>query len=275
MFRCIDDRWGWTLIVGLSVLPLIAVVALGGFLVINCAGALAQLSLHQFTTNTWSPALGHFGLLPLLLGTLAITLLSLVVAIPVGLNTAVYLTLFASPRVRAGAEAAVAVLGGLPSVVIGLWGMTWIVPLFGNSLASGSLVLAMMITPTFTLLATAALRQVPADVVETARSLGVGDGATARVVLRHARWGIVAVATLALSRALGEAVAISLVAGNVPSLPSLSGPIATLTTTMIVEFDAATGLHRSALYILALLVMMLIAGVSICGRSFDRRKVTQ
>jgi ABC-type phosphate transport system permease subunit len=61
----------------------------------------------------------------------------------------------------------------------------------------------------------------------------------------------------------------------VPSLPSLSGPIATLTTTMIVEFDAATGLHRSALYILALLVMMLIAGVSICGRSFDRRKVTQ
>jgi phosphate transport system permease protein len=272
MFRCINDRWGWTVVVGLGALPLIGVVALGGFLLINSAAALAELSWRQCMAGTWSPARGQFGLLPLILGTLATTALALVVAVPVGLSTAVYLTLFAGPKVRAAADAAVAVLGGLPSVVVGLWGMTWIVPLCGNSLASGSLVLALMIAPTFTLVAEAALRQVPADVVETTRALGVGDGPTALVVLRHARWGIVTAATLALSRALGEAVAISLVAGNVPAWPTLTGPVATLTTTLIIEFDGAAGLHRNALYLLALLVMMLIAAGSIAGRSAERKR---
>jgi len=193
-------------------------------------------------------------------------------ALPVGLAAALYLTLYAGPRVRAVADAMVAVLGSVPSVVLGLWGMTWIVPAVGNSLAAASLVLALMITPTFTLLASAALRQVPADLVEAVRALGVGEDVAAGVVVRHASWGIFGAANLAATRGLGEAVAVSMVAGNVGAFPTLGGPIATLTTTLIVEFDGATGLHRSTLHLGALLVMALIAAVSLAGRAMQRKR---
>lgn len=91
------------------------------------------------------------------------------------------------------------------------------------------------------------------------------------VVFQHARWGIFGAAILAAARGLGEAVAVSMVAGNVPTWPSLPGPIATLTTTLIVEFEGAAGLHRNALYLLACLVLVLIGGVSLIGRMMQRR----
>jgi phosphate transport system permease protein len=249
------------------------VAALAVYLVAGGAGALRQIPLGELASSTWLPLDERFGMLPLALGTLATTVLALAVAIPVGLAAALFLTLHAGPRLRAFADSAVALLGGLPSVVIGLWGLTWIVPLAGNSLASASLVLALAIVPTFTLLSGAALRQVPADLVEAVRALGVGDDVAAVVLLRHARWGVFAAATLAATRGLGEAVAVSMVAGNVGYLPSsLSRPVATLTTTLIVEFDGSTGLHRGALHLAALAVMALIAAVSLAGRAMQRKE---
>ncbi len=101
----------------------------------------------------------------------------------------------------------------------------------------------------------------------------MSDDVAAGVLVRHARWGVFAAATLAATRGLGEAVAVSMVAGNVARLPSsLGGPVATLTTTLIVEFDGATGLHRGALHLAALLVMALIAAVSLAGRAMQRKE---
>ncbi|RMH17778.1 MAG: ABC transporter permease subunit [Acidobacteria bacterium] len=271
MFRSADARLGWGLTAALGLLPPIAVVALGGFMLASALTALRQVPIAELASATWSPLAGRFGLLPLILGTATSTVLALLLAVPLGLAAALYLALYAGPRTRAAADAAVALLGGMPSVVIGLWGMTWIVPATGNSLAAAVLVLALMITPTFTLLAGAALRQVPASLVEAARALGLGEDVAAALVVRHARWGILGAATLAATRGLGEAVAVSMVAGNVGNLPSLLGPVATLTTTLIVEFDGATGVHRSALYLAAAVVMALIAAVSLAGRSLQRR----
>lgn len=267
-----DDVWGWAVTVLLGLLPALAVVALAGYLAYHSIEAVRTISIHELLSTTWLPSNRQFGLLPLLLATLATTLLALTVAIPVGLLTALYLTLHAGHRPRAVADAAIALLGAMPSVVIGLWGMTWILPRFGNSMASAVLVLALMVTPTFTLLAGAALRQVPAEHVETARALGVSEDIVALVVARHAAWGLVGAATLAATRGLGEAVAVSMVAGNVGRLPwHLSEGISTLTTTLILELDGATGLHRSALHLGTLVVMALISAVSLAGRAWQRK----
>lgn len=256
----------------LGLLPPLAVVALAGYLAYQSIAAVRAIPIHDLLSTTWLPLNRQFGLLPLLLATLVTTLLALSVAIPVGLLTALYLALYAGHRPRAVADSAVALLGSMPSVVIGLWGMTWVVPRFGNSLASAVLILAMMVAPTFTLLAGAALRQVPAEHVETARALGVSEDIVALVVARHAAWGLVGAATLAATRGLGEAVAVSMVAGNVGRLPwRLSEGISTLTTTLILELDGATGLHRSALHLGTLVVVALIAVVSLAGRAWQRK----
>ena len=276
MFRWPRDqhryRLYWWAIAAIGTLPIAAVLGLTAFLVISGGVSLRDLRIESFLATTWLPLDNRFGLWPLLLGTVVSTGLALLIAMPLGIATALYLTLHAPRRIRILIDSVVALLGSLPSVVVGLWGMTWVVPLAGNTLTSAILVLALMITPTFTLLAGTAIRLVPADLVETSRALGVSEDVPAGVVLRHAVWGVLGAAILAATRGLGEAVAVSMVAGNVGLLPALDGPISTLATTLIVELDGATGQHRSALYACALLVMIIAAAVSLAGRALQERR---
>jgi phosphate transport system permease protein len=271
MFRWNKTRWFWAGAFGFGVLPVLAIFALAIFLFWNASGAAAQIGLRQLASTEWLPQQGRFGVARLLTGTLAVTALSLCMAVPLALSAAGYLSLYAGRKVRAAASAAIGLLGGIPSVVLGLWAMTWIVPVFGNSWISASLVLALMIAPTITLLSGAALRLVPADLLEASRALGVGETIVSRVAFHHARWGILGAVVLGTSRALGEAVAVSMVAGNVVSWPSLTRPIATLTTTLIVELDSAAGPHRDALYLLACIVLLAISALSVFGRAAQRR----
>lgn len=271
MFRWNKTRWCWAGAMGLGLVPILAIFALAIFLFWNAAGASAQIGLRELAATGWSPQQGRYGVVLLLAGTLAVTALALCLAVPVALCAAGYLALSAGGKVRAAANAAIGLLGGIPSVVIGLWAMTWVVPVFGNSWISASMALALMIVPTITLLSGAALRLVPADLLEASRALGMSEGIVARVAFHHARWGILGAVVLGTSRALGEAVAVSMVAGNVVSWPSLTRPIATLTTTLIVELDAAAGLHRDALYLLACLVLLAISALSILGRAAQRK----
>jgi phosphate transport system permease protein len=271
MFRWNKARWGWATAMGLGLVPILAILALAIFLFWNAAGASVQIGLRELATTEWSPQQGRYGVALLLAGTLAVTALALCLTIPVALCAAGYLALSAGGKVRAAANAASGLLGGIPSVVIGLWAMTWVVPVFGNSWISASVALALMIVPTITLLSGAALRLVPADLLEASRALGMSEGIVARVAFHHARWGILGAVVLGTSRALGEAVAVSMVAGNVVSWPSLTRPIATLTTTLIVELDGAAGLHRNALYLLACIVLLAISALSIFGRAAQRK----
>ena len=271
MFRRNKTRWFWAGAMGLGLVPILAIFALAIFLFWNAAGPSVQIGLPSLAATEWSPQQGRYGVALLLAGTLAVTALALCLAVPVALFAAGYLALGAGGKGRAAANAAIGLLGGIPSVVIGLWAMTWIVPLFGNSWISASVVLALMIVPTITLLSGAALRLVPADLLEASRALGMSEGIVARVAFHHARWGILGAVILGTSRALGEAVAVSMVAGNVASWPSLTRPIATLTTTLIVELDGAAGLHRDALYLLACIVLLAISALSVFGRAAQRK----
>lgn len=271
MFRWNKERWCWAGAVGLGLPPIVAIAALLVFLCWNGASALGGVSLRELAGTGWSPQHGGRGVSLLLTGTLAVTALALALAVPVALAAASYLALYAGRSVRVVAGAAIGLLGGMPSVVIGLWGMTWIVPHFGNSWLSASIILALMIVPTITLLSCAALRLVPAELLETSRALGVSEAIATRVAFHHARWGILSAVVLGTSRALGEAVAVSMVAGNVVSWPALTRPIATLTTTLIVELDGASGLHRDTLYLLACLALLFIGALSLAGRAAQRK----
>jgi len=166
-------------------------------------------------------------------------------------------------------EAVLGILAGTPSVVFGLFGTYWVLPLLGSLVGGGStgsllaagIVLAMMIVPSFAVFALAALRQVPDGLLRDGAALGLSRAAVIRgLALRAARPGLIAAATLALARALGEALAVEMVAGNVPNLPySLLQPVRTLTATLVQEFEYARGVHADALHLVALTVVALAA----------------
>lgn len=266
-----NDRHYWKITAVCGGFPVIAVIFLMMFLLFQGSEALGPMFSPAIFSDPWLPFEGQLGIMPLLVGTLATTLGALLLSLPIGMGVAYHLALYSNYRQRRLVDTAVAILAGLPSVIIGLWGMTWLLPIFGNSFASATLVLTLMILPTFTLLAGAAIRQVPRELVETLRSLGVPEVTVIGTMMRHAAGSLGSAAVLAAGRGLGEAVALSMVAGNVPVFPKLQGPVSTLTTTLITEYDGSVGQHRAALFLLALGVVALIALTSIAARAARAR----
>jgi phosphate transport system permease protein len=225
-------------------------------------------------STRWFPAEGSFGLVPLVLGSLTVALGGLVIALPLGVGTAVTLHYYLRGRTQQLAEAALGVLGGIPSVVFGLFGTFWLVPRIGASLLAGMCVLAAMLTPTLALLTLAALRQLPTGLIPDGLRLGISrETVILRLALRAAGPGIFGAAVLALSRGLGEALAVEMVCGNVPGLPtSLTSPIRTLTTTLVQEFEYAQPIHNQGLHLVALTIVLIAALTSAAALRLRERK---
>ena len=222
----------------------------------------------------WSPSAGSYGLVPLVLGSLSVALGGLLVALPFGIGTAVALHFYLRGRLLGVLEVTLGVLGGIPSVVFGLFGTFWLVPRLGASLLTGVCVLAAMLIPTLALLALAAFRQLPEGLVPDGLRLGLSrETVILRLALRAARPALFGAAVLALSRGLGEALAIEMVCGNVPGLPtSLTAPIRTLTTTLVQEFEYAQPIHSQGLHLVALTIVLLAALTSAAALRLRERK---
>jgi len=243
----------------LGIVTVLMAPLVGLFLLLESLSLVYDGVLSNLLDTQWYPSEDRYGLLPLLVGTVTTSGLALLVAVPLGLLMAIHLRFFASGRPARLAEAVIGALSGIPSVVFGLFGTFWIVPFLGASLLSAGLVLAMMVLPSFTLFALAALRQVPEGLLREGCALGLSRSTViTRLALRSARPGLIGAASLALARALGEALAVEMVAGNVPNIPtSLLDPVRTLTTTLVQEFEYAQGAHASALHLVALTVVAL------------------
>jgi len=219
----------------------------------------------------WHPSSGRFNLSPMLVGTLAVTLGAVSLAVPLGLGTAIYCHYYAPLALAGPLRRMVELMGGMPSVVFGLWGLMVLVPWIGSfrppgaSLLAGVLILALMILPTITLTSDAALSSVPASSLHAAAALGLSRWAILKgVVLPSARSGVVAGVILAFGRAVGETMAVMMVCGNQVQVPnSIFEPVRTLTANIALEMAYAVGDHRSALFVSGLLlvgmVMVLIA----------------
>lgn len=226
-----------------------------------------------FASDGWHPLEGKFGLLPMVLSTLAITVGAIVFAVPLGLAGAIFVCFYA-PTVLANVyRAVIQVLAGIPSVVYGLWGLTVLVPLVaqlqppGSSLIAAVLILSLMILPTITLTGIAALDAVPPGMSVGADALGFSRaGRILYVALPASRTGIMGGILLAMARALGETMAVLMVAGNVVQNPhSLFAPVRALTANIALEMAYAMDLHRAALFASGLFLTLIVFSLSLIG----------
>lgn len=210
----------------------------------------------------WQPGAQQFGMLPMVAGSLAVTVLAMAIAVPVSVLAAAWLRLFARERARRLLRAPVELLAGVPSVVYGLWGLLVLVPLIngyappGASWLAASLVLALMIAPLALLVSDAAFAQFPLEQHRAASALALSRwGIWRQLMLPQAAGAIGTGIMLQLGRALGETMAVLMVAGNVVQWPSsVLEPVRTLTANIALEMAYASGSHQSALFASGLLL---------------------
>lgn len=229
----------------------------------------------------WYPLEGSFGMMPMILASLAVTVGAIVVALPLGLANAIYLQCYASPAVARGFRLLLNVLAGIPSVVFGLWGLTRLVPMItqwqppGASLLAAILVLALMILPTIALTSASAIASVPRELHTGSMALGLRRKTQILyVLLPAARSGITGGTLLATARALGETMAVMMVAGNVVQVPtSLFEPVRVLTANIALEMAYAMGDHRASLFAAGLLLTLLVWLLSWSAHRVQRRSM--
>ena len=241
------------------------------FLLLESWPVLSQLSLLRFVVDTsWHPLEGAYNLMPMLSGTLLASLGALLLAIPLGIASALFIVFFAPSYVASLYRRFIELFAGIPSVVFGFWGLTTLVPLIGEwqppgaSLLAGVTVLTLMVLPMVALTAYTALAAVPEELFRNAAALGLSRWGMVRgVALPAARTGIIAGIILAAARALGETMAVLMVAGNVVQYPeSVFDPIRTLAANIALEMAYAMGDHRAALFVSGLLLMALVMVLS-------------
>ncbi len=246
------------------------------YLIISGIPAIHKVGLFQFLFGrTWSSGQNQFGILPFILTSVYGTAGAVILGIPIGIFTAMFLAKAAPPRVAVIIQSAVELLAGIPSVVYGLVGMTVLVPgvqkafhlSSGATLFSAIIVLTIMILPYIISVSATALRAVPREYEEASLALGANNTETwFKVTLPAAKSGVAAAIIQGVGRALGEAMAIIMVAGNVANMPTLFGSVRFLTTAIVSEMSYASygSLQRQALFSIGLvlfLFIMLINGI--------------
>jgi phosphate transport system permease protein len=245
----------------------IILLAIAIFILIEGLPAFEKAGLLNFLFGIeWRPTNDMFGILPMILGSLAVTLCSMVLAIPLGIACAVLLAEVAPDNVRKFLRPAVELLVGIPSVVYGLVGMMIIVPAVraiggtGFSIASAAIVLAAMVLPTIITISEDSIKAVPQGYREGALALGSTKWQTIwHVLIPAARSGIMAGIVLGMGRAIGETMAMIMVIGNAAVIPdSLLSPARTLTGNIAVEIMYASGTHTSALFATGVVLFILI-----------------
>ena len=246
------------------------------YLVLSGIPAIRKIGLVNFLFNPrWESTAAEpsFGILPFILTSVYGTAGAIVLGVPIGFLTAVYISKIAPPKIRGLLESAVSLLAGIPSVVYGLVGMLVLVPgirkLFhlpdGASLLAAIIVLAVMILPSIIKVSVTALNAVPREYEDASLALGATPVETYfRVCVPAAKSGIAAAVVLGVGRAIGEAMAVMMVSGNVANMPGLFQSVRFLTTAVASEMSYSSGLQQQALFSIALvlfLFIMLINGV--------------
>jgi len=246
-----------------------------------------EIGLWNFLTGTtWSVAEGTFGAVPFVLGSLVVVGGSLVMGVPLAVLTAIFMSEVATPRANAIIRPAVELLAGVPSVVVGFFGVVVVVPLVSTLIGGAGfgpltawIVLSIMIMPTITTLSEDALNSIPMGIREASYAMGATKWQTIwKVVIPAARIGIIDATILGMGRAIGETMAVLMVVGNAPQLfAGISAPISTMTSQIVLEMGYSSGTHRTALFglaaILFLISMSLVLTVRLLSREqFRKRK---
>ena len=264
-----------------ALVSILAVALICVFLFANGIPGMAKIGAWDFLSGEkWKPGQEVFGILPFILGSVYVTAGALVVGVPAGLMTALFLSRFASKRMVRFLRPAVQLLAGIPSVVYGFFGLVVLVPLVrevfggtGSSLLTASVLLGMMILPTIITVAESALNAVPSSYYEGALALGAThERSVFHVVLPAAKSGVMAGIVLGIGRAIGEATAVMMVAGNRTSMPKgLLKGVRTLTSNIVMEMGYAADLHREALIATAVVLFVFILLINVLTSILKRR----
>ena len=272
---------GVFLVLGLITVGCVLLITV--YLIIAGIPAIREIGLIPFLFGKrWASTAAEpsFGILPFILTSVYGTAGAMLLGVPVGFLTAVYLSKAASPRVKAVLQGAVSLLAGIPSVVYGLVGMLVLVPGIrrafhladGASLLAAIIVLAVMILPSIIKVSVTALDAVPKEYEDASLALGATATETYfRVSVPAARSGIAAAVVLGVGRAIGEAMAVMMVSGNVPNMPQLFQSVRFLTTAVASEMSYASGLQRQALFSIALVLLLFIMLINAALNFFLKR----
>ncbi|MCC6167571.1 MAG: phosphate ABC transporter permease subunit PstC [Caldilineaceae bacterium] len=275
---------------GLSTILIIGLIFI--FLLREGLPAFIKVSPRQLLSARWYPIEELYGLLPLLVGSLLVTLGAVVIAVPLGLTTAIYLGNIAPLWLREVLKPLIEVLAGIPSIVLGFLGWVALAPLIqdagaptGLTAFTGSLILAYMSLPTIISISEDALYAVPKEYRDASLAIGATEWQTIwRVVVPAARSGLVIATVLGIGRAIGETMAVMMVTGNAANIPSLGSglffqPVRTMTATIAAEMgEVAQGsLHYEMLFAIGIVLFLItfainsLASLLIGGRSRSRR----
>jgi phosphate transport system permease protein len=245
-----------------------AVILICIFMFANGVPAMAKIGFGKFLFGLkWKPDLDLYGIFPMIMGSIAVTSGAIVLGVPAGILTAVFMARFCPRQIYSALKSGVELLAGIPSVVYGFFGLTAIVPLIGKigggsgtSILAASIVLAIMILPTIIGVSEAAIRAVPSGYYEGSLALGAcKERSVFFAVLPAARSGIVAGVILGVGRAVGETMAVIMVAGNQAVMPrGIFKGVRTLTANIVLEMGYAAGLHREALIATAVVLFFFI-----------------
>ena len=259
---------GVFLILGLMTVGCVLLITI--YLVISGIPAITEIGLLDFLFGMkWASTADEpsYGILPFILTSVYGTAGAILIGVPIGFFAAVYLSKMAKPKIKAFMEGAVSLLAGIPSVVYGLVGMLVLVPAVreifdipdGASLFSAIIVLAIMILPSIIKVSMTALEAVPKEYEDASLALGATPIETYfRVSVPAAKSGIAAAVVLGVGRAIGEAMAVMMVSGNVPNMPSLFQSVRFLTTAVASEMSYSSGLQQQALFSIALVLFLFI-----------------
>ncbi len=260
---------------------IIAVALICIFLFASGVPAIGEIGLTKFLFGTvWKPLNNIFGIFPMIVGSVYVTAGAIIIGVPIGILCAVYMARFCPKRLYKVLKPAVDLLAGIPSIVYGFFGLVVITPFLremlggsGKSVLTASILLGIMILPTIIGVSEAAIRAVPDSYYEGALALGAThERSVFFALLPAAKSGILASIILGVGRAIGETMAVIMVAGNQAIIPNglLSG-VRTLTANIVLEMGYATDLHREALIATAVVLFVFILIINLSFSAFKRR----
>ena len=267
-------------------MSILAVALICFFLFTRGIPGMAKIGLFKFLGGqVWKPGNNIYGILPMILGSVYVTGLALVIGVPIGVLTAIFMARFCPKKLYKIVKPAVDLLAGIPSVVYGFFGMVVIVPIVraftdaigargnGISLLTASILLGIMILPTIISVSEAAIRAVPESYYEGSLGLGADPVRSVfKAVLPAAKSGIMAGIILGIGRAIGETMAVIMVAGNNPAMPKgLLQGVRTLTANIVIEMGYAQDLQREALIATGVVLFVFILIINLCFSILKRR----
>ena len=264
-----------------ATVSILAVIVICYFLAGQGLPAIVEIGVSDFLTGTlWKPLEGHFGIFPMIVGSIYVTAGAIILGVPVGLLCAIFMAKFCPRRLYSVLKPAVDLLAGIPSIVYGFFALMVIVPVVqeltgtsGKGILTASIMLAIMILPTIVSVSEASIRAVPESYYEGSLALGAThERSVFFATVPAAKSGIMAGVILGVGRAIGETMAVSMVAGNQPILPdSILSGVRTMTANVIIEMGYGEGLHREALIATAVVLFVFILIINISFSLLKRR----